>query len=382
MLYKFKTYFLLFGAILFFHISQAQDCSEKLELAKRMYEQGKLTQVEPILKDCLFGLIGDKQTEAYKLVIMANLYLDELEKADKAMNTLIKVNPEYVPSEEKDVAEFIQLYQSYRRNPVFAIGLVGGLNRTTVAPYNYSTVNSTNSEKGEYTPTISYQIGIGVDYYLSSSVNIKTGIFYSQRKYAYSATLLGLTQVTSNEADNFLEFPLAISYELGKAKIGFVKLKPFVMLGGSVSYLVGATTELRRTFLDAAYQNVENKPADVTGPAEDIKNLRTELSYNVFAGIGVKYKVKNGYLMASGQYNVGMQDLLKPDSRYSNDNLLYKYGYVDSDFKTEHISINLGYYYSFYKPKKLDVKILKAKKVKEKKKRNNKKAKKGKSEKE
>ena len=385
MLYKFRNYFLLFGAILLFNISQAQDCAEKLILAKEVYNKGKLMQVEGILKGCLFSLVGDKQTEAYKLVIMASLYLDRLEKADKRMNELLKVNPEYVPNLGKDPAEFIQLYQTYRRNPAVSIGLVGGVNTTSVKSYNYSTTNSTNIEQGEYIPSIAYQVGVGVDYYLSSMVNIKTGIFYSQRKFTYKhPSLLDFSLLNSDEIDNFLEIPVALSFEFAKSKIGFFKMKPFLMLGGTASYLASATIEARRNFLDAAYLIdgvVEDKPADVTGPAEDIKTLRAQFSYNVFVGFGAKYKIKNGYLMASFQYNVGLSDLLQRDKRYSNNNLLYKYGYVDSDFKTNQLALNVGYYYSFYKPKKLKAKTIKVKKIKEKKQQKHKKEKKEKKEK-
>ena len=346
MMNNLKNYFLL--SCIFFTISwvNAQDCSDNLAQAKKAYEKGKLTEIEGILGNCLKNLYNAEKAEAYKLLAFANLYLDKIPEAQKAIEQLLTDEPESIPDLDKDPSEFISLYKTYRTHPVWSIGIKAGMNMTSIASFNYSTLNSDNSNQGKYSTGIGYQFGVGIDLYLSYTMNLKSEIFYTQRSYTYKHdSLFNFTTLKFLEKQNWIEMPFAFSYEFGKAKIGYFKLKPFVIAGGSAALLLSAESEVSRSFIEGTNQ--------VQGPSENVKDLRVPISLNAFGGLGLKYKISGGYLAASLQYNVGISDLVDNTKRYSNNNLLYKYSYVDSNFRTNYISINFGYYFSFYKPVKL-----------------------------
>jgi hypothetical protein len=59
---------------------------------------------------------------------------------------------------------------------------------------------------------------------------------------------------------------------------------------------------------------------------------------------------------------MGLKNLLKEDNQYGkdgdsyNNELLFRYGYVDSDYKINSMSASFGYVHPFYKPRKVDAK--------------------------
>ena len=73
------------------------------------------------------------------------------------------------------------------------------------------------------------------------------------------------------------------------------------------------------------------------------------------AGAGINYKVKKGNVFLDLRYNYGFQNIVKTEQRYQNDlnnDLLYRYYYLDDDFKLNNFAFTIGYAYNIYKPVK------------------------------
>ena len=114
--------------------SLAQTCAQTLRLARATYEQGRLHEISNQLKGCFGvheddgGFNKDEKVEAYKILCLSYIYLEEPQLADEAMLNLKKTNPYYRPNPEVDPAEFVALYNSFREEPVFRLGGRLGVN--------------------------------------------------------------------------------------------------------------------------------------------------------------------------------------------------------------------------------------------------------------
>jgi alcohol dehydrogenase class IV len=74
--------------------------------------------------------------------------------------------------------------------------------------------------------------------------------------------------------------------------------------------------------------------------------------YAGVAGAGVRYKVPHGVLTAEMRASIGLNNIVKPDKRYENMQQIMKSNHSDDDFAMNTFSFSVGYYFSFYKPKK------------------------------
>src|SRR6476660_6209424 len=110
-----------------------QGRAQTLRLAQSIYEQGRLHELPslPGLKDSeIIKYSKSEQVNAYRLLTLANIYLEEPEKADENMLKLLRTEHFYEPNEQVEPAEFIGLYKTFRTKPVFNIGLKFGANST------------------------------------------------------------------------------------------------------------------------------------------------------------------------------------------------------------------------------------------------------------
>jgi hypothetical protein len=71
--------------------------------------------------------------------------------------------------------------------------------------------------------------------------------------------------------------------------------------------------------------------------------------------IGAGLKIKSGlnFITTEVRYEAGFTNLANPLKRYSNSQLMNRYGYLDTDFRTSTICITGSYMITRYTPKKL-----------------------------
>src|SRR5438105_6022452 len=98
--------------------AQTTSCSQTLRLARSTYDQGRLHEVATLMEKCLKGgFTQQEKVEAYKLLCLTYLYLEEPEKADDAMLNLLRTDPYFEVNKQVDPAEFIALYRTFRTQP-------------------------------------------------------------------------------------------------------------------------------------------------------------------------------------------------------------------------------------------------------------------------
>lgn len=330
-------------SLLFFSVSLAQeDCAIALRNGQKFYEEGLLEKVPPLLAPCInSGFNKEEKVQAYRLLILTYLFDDKMVEAEVYMEKLLKQEPEYQINDVIDPIEFIQLYESYRTLPIYSLGIFGGVNKTLGMQTEAYGINNVENKKATYSPKgMGVQFGIKANFFVMKNLEFNVNAQYINQKFEYKNALYDFTELTSNESQTLISLPLSFTYDIMTGKY-----TPYIRLGGSMAYLLNSNTNLVRTYTDGSH-------TDVAGPSISLTSQRQRWNFGLIGGAGVKYKIPRGSIFLDARYCKGLNNQTIPENRYDNTELLYKYFYVDDDFKVDNIQISVGYNRNFYKPKK------------------------------
>lgn len=329
-------------------ILQAQtDCGTKIQEAQKLYDQGMIEEIPQMLAPCMEnGFTRVQKIEAYKLIILSYLFDDNQFEAEKTMVEFLKKFPEYeiMPN---DPVEFVYLFESYRTTSVFSFGLTAGFNLTDpriIEPFSVFDMNSATLSNNM---RAGFQVGVGMGRYLSKKMLLNVEFLFSENQYSFTDELRvplaggndGINSVVYKEKLYKLELPLTLSYEINARKVHY-----FVRTGVSLATLTGVTGAATRKYSEEAQP--------ITGEMTDMSDYRTKMLYSAIVGTGIRYKVPRGVLTLDLRANLGLNNLVKPEERYRNQQMITRSYYLDDDFSLTSFSLSAGYYFSFYKPKK------------------------------
>jgi Outer membrane protein beta-barrel domain len=200
---------------------------------------------------------------------------------------------------------------------------------------------------------LGYQVGTNFNVYLSRRFEIGLEIWYRNLNFQFkNDNLLGFVELNYTENQTLLEVPLLFkfnfgdNYNFGKDR-RYLKnrLNPYVFLGGSVSNLLSAKSTANRRDQTGG----ESTPLSIEDTDIDMADLRRRLNYNAVGGLGIEYKRGRNILALEVRYNYNLQNIVKPENRYNNNELIFKYGYVDNDMLLNNLSFNIAYLHPLYK---------------------------------
>lgn len=320
-------------------------CVQLLRESEKAYEAGHISSIESSLLPCVEseGFSKFERLEAYRLIILSKLNDDDEDAANAYFLKLIRLDPEYQVNPATDPSEFVQLYNSYRTNPTFAVGAKVGMNLTTPSSFVPYGISNTGESSGTYTSALNIQFGANLDLYLNKKWSVGTDLLLSFKKYQYKNTLLGYSELTVKENQVWLELPVVMKYTMGHKKLRY-----YLQAGAAVSMILSSRSNLVR-------KDVATQSNQAIGPDINTKDLRNMFNYSLVGGGGVRYKAGYGYVVLDVKYMYGLNNISDPDNKYSNSELIYKYGYIDNNFTLNSLMFSIGYYKSFYKPKKLPI---------------------------
>lgn len=335
----------LFLAICLFAAANASlwaqsTCSQNLLAAQRKYDQGLLSEVDALLSSCIQeGFSKAERLQAYRLLILSNLFLDESEKAEELMFNLLKLEPNYKANVLVDPSEYLQLYNSYRAVPVFAVGLRGGVNSTSVRILNRYNFGNTDQAAETYSNIPSLSFGISTYTTVYKRLLLTVDFLYASRSYALNDPFLDFV-LLYEEILNTLEIPIGLSYVLRKGNY-----KPYVSVGIAPAFLLAANA--------TADRSRDNGTKEATGPALEIDEIRKDWNISGYAAAGLRKKFGRSEVFAEARYYRGFTNIPVIDKRYSNVELVYRYGHIDNDFTLNNLMISAGFIQNFYHVKKV-----------------------------
>ena len=318
-------------------MAQKADCAQVLSSAQQLYSEGKLLQIEPLIKDCLkSGFTQQEKEKAYRLLTLAFLFTEQKKKAEDTFVKLIRMAPDFVVDKENDPMLLQRLYEQYRTSPVVSFMLTIGPNRTSV---NRMAAHGTTESEGSYVANTQFQVGIGSHLYLGKQLSLQLQVLSTDYSFNYKNTLLGYSDLQYQEQQRWVSLPLSIAYHFGQRKA-----VPYIFVGGQYQRLLSSEANVSRQ---------QDIGRDIEDNNLDVSEQRHTQQIGLRGGIGLHYRLKRFGLMVQASYTQGLFNQAKVDRRYSNSRLLYGYGYVDDDFKLQHLAFEVGLTYSIYNPKKL-----------------------------
>lgn len=334
-----------------------------LRSARTIYDQGRLHELPTLLEEALnkerFQSVNER-VEAYRILILTYIYLEEPAKADENMLQLLGTDNFFKPI-ESDQVEFKNLYNKFRTRPVFSVGLRAGLNQTFInTRKNY--FNAAEAQgNGTYTPNLGVNLTLVFETEYKKKFVINPELMFNTQAFTYNNDRVFTNDfqgddpsTTTVETDNEvatathkitqtrIQLNLLMQYKLGTGK-----LNPYVFLGPTAGYLL-------KSSFDGLLQLENNE--EIAGKIDNTANYEP-FNYSVMAGGGFKYKMGSVYLTGDLRIQYGLLNAVSTRNRNKqtpeNIQLTNQFLYTDNDFSIQQAMFHVGIIYPYFKPKKL-----------------------------
>ncbi len=320
-------------------------CTQVLNRAEDEFEAGRILGIPALLQECLNtnGFSKEETIRAHKLLTQVYIFSDQESKAEESMIKLLKVDPEHQLDENFDPAELFYLYEKFRVEPIFRIGVKLGGNLLTPYVINEYSAFSPEFSNRTYTSAAGFNAELSVERHFALGFEGSLGLMFRSSKYTVDnvSDSTGILS-TINDAQSWAKIPLLARYNFnyGNRK-GPI---PYIMGGVSFDYL------LKAQFVDSNRQGGTQKASnnyDLLSNEE-----RNRINFSGFVGGGVKLRTQTHFITIEGRYEVGLLNYVNPDNRFNSNETVYGLSYVSDDLSLGFLSITVGYTRSIYNPKK------------------------------
>lgn len=338
---------LAFGLVLCMlsHIGFSQtDCAKNLKKAKKIYEEGNIGQVEELVSGCLEeGFTRDEKVEARKLLVLANLFDDNTENADIHMTEFLKLEPEYGVEKGKDQIEFIKLYETFKTLPTVSIGISAGTNMSIISEYTNEGVHPMSNSESSYQSLFGLNFGVKANKQFTDNLTFELGLNVVSNSFQYNGKYYdNVMLVTGTENQTWFSVPGVVSYSFLKGKV-----KPYLGVGGTFGYLLGAEGSY-----DLSYADDAPRPLPSAAAEEGLEENRQRVNYWGTLAVGARAKIPRALVSFDIHYNYNLNQQVISDNRYSNSEVYFNTLYLDNDFYMDNLYFSVSYVYSLYHPKK------------------------------
>jgi hypothetical protein len=319
-------------------------CAQTLRLARSIYENGRLHELPALMGDCIAKTEWSTQerVDAYKLLTLSYIYLEEPEQADEMMLKILQTDPEFKPNDNIDPAEFVALWRTFRTEPVYRLGVKGGPNATQPNVHSYSPLNE---------GTENYSYGFGFHAGVSGEIAIfndklflNPELLYSVKSFKANNTFFEGDQSTKGTIKmNWISLPVSVQYPLLVSNKIDPKWVPYVSGGVSMDYLLGVTTDLVTKINDQS-----DVATSTTG--KDGKAQYASFNFAPIISAGVKGKVKKAEIVAEIRFNFGVSTIF--NDLYKSQSEVFGNKFVHGPFSLNTLSVSFGYLMNKYIPRK------------------------------
>ncbi len=297
-------------------------------------------ELENTLAECLKGnnFTNQEKIAAYKLLALTYIYLEEPEKADDAMLTILRTDHEFKVNEAADPAEFVALYKTFRTHPIYSIG--GNAGVISSQP-NVISSNYVNDGSNEYASGLGFLVSVAAEIPINSKFILNPELSFQSRSFN-SSNVYNARTTTGIENQNWLSLPVLVQYKFYENQNKTLSL--YGTSGFCAEYLLTANKTLES-------QIENNSPVKET--SESVLEQRNKFNTSFLLGGGVKRKISSGYLVVEVRYQLGLSKVSPKDFTFENNNQLFSYNDVDAVYSLNSLSLSVGYLINIYNPIKL-----------------------------
>lgn len=329
----------LVGLCYFQSNAQTDSCAIKLKNANTGYDQGDydgtIKLVQSALQEC--RLDKNEKIQANKLLIMSYLKVDNLEAADKTAGDIMKIDPYYKPDKFKDDPKLTALFEKYQPVPVFRVGFSAGINRTMIDVINtYSIVHddAASADLATYNGKTGFQLGLSAEYRVFNNLWLQLEGQFRQSSYEHLLDSVEGTTIKYSEKLSYFDVPLSVKYYIIDKTFA-----PYVESGATFSFMTNALSTTERDDQKDIVNRTDYRNSYMTG---------------FFGGAGVAYRMKGISVFAAFRYTYYGDNVNKEGTRYDDLTNVFKYYYIDDDFRMDNWQINIGVNYTLsYKNQKV-----------------------------
>ena len=325
------------------YVRAQSTCAQTLRLAQSIYDQGRLHELPQLLQKCLEdnSFNTEEKVNAYKLLTLTYIYLEEPAKADQYMLALLRTDTEFKVNDAVDPAEFVALYNTFRTHPIYRIG--GKLGGVAAGP---SVMTSDYSDDGTNNTSHSYGFSGSIasevplprkfrKFTLNPEINFQLLSFKGVNEGGDTARV-----TSSKENQAWISLPVSLQYSLYEGSSSNF----YLSLGVSAEYLLSS----KKTIIS----NREGNSA-IDENSIQINEQRNKFNGAALASAGFKKKIGKGFLIVELRYKMGLLPLSDASDTYENSVLVFDYKYVDGIYKLNTLTLSAGYVINRYNPKKL-----------------------------
>jgi hypothetical protein len=330
------------------HVVYGQStCAQTLRLAQSIYEQGRLHELPQLLEGCLKdGFNNAEKVNAYKLLALTYIYLEEPEKADESMLALLRIDTQFKVNDAVDPAEFVALHKTFRTDPIYRIGGKSGGVASQPSVISADYVNDgTNEYKNNFgfSGTISVEIPLPGQlrkFTLNPELSFQLLSFNGSNEKGQNPMGDTALVTKATETQAWISLPISLQYQVyEKGSINY-----FVSAGLSADYLLSSSIRI-------ISNREESSPVDEN--TYNVSEQRNHFNTGALLSAGFKRKIGKGFLIAEVRYKLGLLPMLTKADTYENSVLVFNYKYADGIFKLNTLSLSVGYLINRYNPKKL-----------------------------
>lgn len=349
----------LFCSTVYAQETQPQlNCTQTLRTARSIYDQGRLHELPTWLNGCLIksedngGFTTTERIEAYRILTLSYIYLEEPDEADRSMVNLLHTDPFFQLDEEVDPVEFKNLYKKFRTNPVYRIGIKIGGNTNHVNVISNHYMWTASKGQGKYNAKVGLQVGLAFEKDITDRLIANPEVLYTSYSFNYVNPHMLSTDNTTQGGDaehtisqSRLQANLLVQYKLKETQSIADKFIPFIAVGPTVAVLTSSQF--------AGNTNVDQ---EITGTPLDTKANYRPVTFALTAMAGAKLRVGGFYITGDVRFQYGFLNIVNEDKRlrWEGDSAqLWDYGYVDNDYSLSQSMFNLGIIFPRFNPKKL-----------------------------
>ena len=327
--------------------------AQTLRLARATYEQGRLHEIPTQLDTKVIAqMTKSEKVEAYKILCLSYIYLEEPKQADEAMLNILRSDPYFQINEAIDPAEFVALYRTFRTLPIFRIGAKLGVDACRPNVVEATTAGEL-AEGSKYSALIGIHFGASADMPINKRLTLHGELLYSQKRFKLNQVFDRQVDVITGEPlqneteaieqETWLSLPLTVEYKPLKSSSNFdKKINPYVAGGVSVDYLLSSkiTAEQLRDQASA----IQEKSYDIN---------RNSINVSLVGALGTKIRVGGGYLVSEIRFLYGITTVNSKENAFQNQEITWEINYADPVFKISSLELSVAYVQNIFNPKKL-----------------------------
>src|SRR5258706_1544637 len=221
--------------------AQSNECEQTLSQATEEFNAGHFYGIPLLLKSCIERneLTNEQQVRAYLLLCQAYLIIDDPIAAEDSYLKLLKADPEYIATNEKDPVDVVYLSKKFTSTPVFTPHIRLGGNTSFYRSIDDINTQST-PDRVKHSLRPGFLFGAGLDWNINDNVSVCTNGIFSYKAFRTQRTQISQEdELNVTEKQFWLDVPVFLKYSDHKGLV-----RPFAYIGGAINLLLDSKASL------------------------------------------------------------------------------------------------------------------------------------------